>query len=308
MNCEEITGYLAIISDCCDSFDSALNSHKINESLRIKTEIDSTFVKLKKILDPLGIKEASRILGSSFLGVDAVESVFGIKLKKEEIPKIPFTSEDLLRAKELNQVLLFRTNEFGNGRPITVASLQQFNEANGILDNFFVDSASILDVFNNFYSEIPRPGWVLVGRENVPKTTMKDFLTQIDRTIRYLEKDVFKFNTPAIYKKAFSEYGVERDQIDRATEDGNLAEAGLMLQKLEITKLILPTLVEALYDLLIIYSNTQEAGRLDSFRTSSIQMDGIINICGFSKQGIDIDLATVRHSDSDLGLRISRRS
>ncbi|MCX6782123.1 MAG: hypothetical protein NTW66_03340 [Candidatus Magasanikbacteria bacterium] len=54
------------------------------------------------------LAEAERIFGEDFHGPEAVEKTFDFHVRESEVPPIPFSQEDLERAKELGQMLILR--------------------------------------------------------------------------------------------------------------------------------------------------------------------------------------------------------
>jgi hypothetical protein len=67
--------------------------------------------------------EAQEIMGSNFIGADEVEIALGVLngISKDEsyANKIPYSREDLEKAKKLDAVLIYRANKIGNG-PVTL--------------------------------------------------------------------------------------------------------------------------------------------------------------------------------------------
>ena len=111
-------------------------------------------------------QEAKEILQENYLGPEAIEKAFGIRLNPENIPPILFTKEELERAKELGQSLILRMDKAPDGQPLTMQKMQELlqpqftSEAKGkILDN--------TDWYQNedfFTKETPKLHWALASR------------------------------------------------------------------------------------------------------------------------------------------------
>src|SRR3989344_2702020 len=126
------------------------------------------------------LADAERILGKeSVLGPKAVERVFG---KTERIPPIPFSKEELERAKELGQQLIFYTD--------TLSSTTLGEK------------------------EAPLTGWRLTSKDLIPDSTSKNYVEQTDVLIEHLQKQVFKgVKLPKPYEDAIVEWKRERAKI-----------------------------------------------------------------------------------------------
>ena len=82
------------------------------------------------------IKIAKEILGArEFMGPNEVEKAFGIKLESKDIPAIPFSKEELKRAKELGQFLILRTDKAPDGEDLTMIKMHK------MLEKLFADKS-----------------------------------------------------------------------------------------------------------------------------------------------------------------------
>src|SRR3989304_293049 len=85
-------------------------------------------IKETKDLIPTSPDQAKEIFGNDFLGREAVKKAFGIDIPKAEIPAIPFSREDLERARELGQFLILRYNKAPDGQPLSMKKMNDMLE------------------------------------------------------------------------------------------------------------------------------------------------------------------------------------
>jgi len=116
-------------------------------------------------------KEAETIIGADhFFGAEAVRKAFpGVPLKPEQIPAIPFSKEDLQRAKELGDSLRLRVSKApGNGKlnmqkmqELLQPTFNQKNEGKILYDTDWYEN-------EDFFTEEPELCWVLTSDGIIP--------------------------------------------------------------------------------------------------------------------------------------------
>ena len=249
-------------------------------------------------------EEAEEILGEDFLGPDAVKSAFNIEM--EEIPEIPFTKEELERAKELNQQLILYVDKTPDGKPLTGEKLLE------LTDNKTADGKKLLspDWYKKedfFTKEAPRAGWKLISKETIPDSTSKNYVEQTEEIVSYLEGKVFKGESlPEEYQKAVDEFNAKKKELKKLT-NSNWQKAAAELENIEITKLTRETPIEVLYRLAL---NERENKKrlLGNYtwtpRRSSI--GGLVRVGDFDSHGVDVRNYEPDDSGDDLGVSFSR--
>ncbi len=211
------------------------------------------------VLSP-DILEAKTIMGADFVGPEEAKNAFGIE-GSVEAPAIPFSKEELERAKELGQMLVLRL-------PMTMAEINEklsgkvkdgkkllyaFDEKTGKLkdDCWYKDEKFLRE-------EKMEVKWALVSKDVVPETTSKNYLDQTDRVVDYLQNQVFKDRPlPEAYRTAIDEFQKARGGIAE-TLSSDWRKAAEMLEGLQITELTRQTPAEALYDLAAYFQTTGE--------------------------------------------------
>jgi hypothetical protein len=201
-------------------------------------------------------EEAREILGENFFGPDEIEKVFAANI--ETVPDIPFSREELERAKELGQQLILQVDAMTNAKkkhvPLTLESLKQrFTKAHDDKPIWYEQ-----DWYNNedlFKKEKPRTGWRLTSKDLVPGSTSKSYLEQTDVLIEHLQQQVFKgMKLPKQYEDAIAEFKLKRSGIEPLAKSGTDAEwrqGSQMLVDLAITKLTRELSVEVMYRLIL---------------------------------------------------------
>ena len=192
------------------------------------------------------------------LGQKEVEQVFGIKLDRLP-PVIPFSQQELQRAKELGQQLILQVDTMlpkeglmsrDKSVPLTLENLKQkFTKSHDDGKIFYEQDWYKDEDF--FKKEKPRIGWRLTSKDLLPGSTSKSYLEQTDVLVEHLEKQIFKgIELPKPYKDAIAEFKRKRAEIEPLAKSGTDSEwkrGSQMLVELAITKLVRELPVEAMY-------------------------------------------------------------
>lgn len=267
----------------------------------------------------LSLADAERILGKeSVLGAKDVEQVFGVKL--DRIPAIPFSQQELQRAKELGQQLILQVDSMihkgglmsrEKSAPLTLENLKQkFTKAHDDGKVFYEQ-----DWYKNedfFKKEKPRTGWRLTSKDLVPGSTSKSYLEQTDVLVDHLEKQVFKgVELPKPYKDAITEFKRKRAEIEPLAKSGTDAEwkkGSQMLADLAITKLARELPVEVMYRLILNDQARKDKPLHSTYAwTASRDSDGGLVLVGdFDSDGAVVDDDGPDFRDGLLGVSFSR--
>ena len=267
----------------------------------------------------LSLADAEKILGKeSVLGAKDVEQVFGVKL--DRIPAIPFSQQELQRAKELGQQLILQVDSMSHkgglmsrekNVPLTLESLKQkFTKAHDDGKVFYEQ-----DWYKNedfFKKEKPRVGWRLTSKDLVPGSTSKSYLEQTDVLVEHLEKQVFKgIEVPKQYKDAIAEFKRKRAEIEPLAKSGTDAEwkkGSQMLADLAITKLARELPVEAMYRLILNDQARKDKPLPSTYTwTASRGSDGGLVLVGrFDDSGAFVNGNFPNSRDGHLGVSFSR--
>ena len=72
----------------------------------------------QETISGIEFQEARELLGEDLIGPEEIEKTWGVR--PEEIPDIPFSREELERAKEMGQMLLLRVDRTEDGKPMSM--------------------------------------------------------------------------------------------------------------------------------------------------------------------------------------------
>ena len=72
-------------------------------------------------LETVEFQEAKELFGEDLLGPEEIEKTWGFR--PDEIPEIPFSREELERAKEMGQMLLLRVEQTEDGKPMSLETI-----------------------------------------------------------------------------------------------------------------------------------------------------------------------------------------
>jgi len=207
----------------------------------------------------VSLEKAAEIMNNDYFGPEQVEKAFDIKLGAREIPRIPFSREDLERAKELGQMLVLRVSKAPDGASLSMVKL------NGLVKEklkkarqgkALADEAGWKKDEQFYTTEAPETKWALVSKEVVPDSTSKNYLEQTDVLSSYLRDKVFRgMSLPREYADAIAEYEAAKGDIGRII-DSDWEEAAKRLSELKLNQLSRQLPVEAFYDILVRILNT----------------------------------------------------
>jgi hypothetical protein len=264
--------------------------------------------------------EAERLFGKDFLGSKKIENVFGVLSSKLE-RGIPFSKEELERAKELGQQLILQndfmdvknpeTGKVERNVPVTLENLKKyFPKAHD--DKSMWWSQDWYKDEDFFKKEKPRTGWRLTSKELVPDSTSKNYLEQTDVLVDHLQKQVFKgAKLSKQYEDAITEFKRKRAEIEplaKSSTDSEWKRGSQMLADLTLTKLTRELPVEVMYRLIL--NDKENADKLlpSTYTwTTSRDSDGdLVYVGTLDARGADVHRNEPRSSYDYLGVSFSR--
>lgn len=269
---------------------------------------------------------AKEVMGEEFFGFQEVKKAFGIEIRPEDIPEIPFSKEELEKARELGQFLVLRVDKAPNGKPL---SLQKINE---ILKGKVSDGSKLLYAddgkggiqSDSWYkneefskNEAPRLAWALVSKEIIPDSTSKNYLQQTEELVNYLKNQVFsakggsasggKGEMPEVYQDAIEEFEKGKSEIEKLVSS-DWQKVAEKLSGLKLNQLTRQNPAEVLYDIAIYFQNKSERILENKYSwTYSRASDGRLVLVGrFGSGGVGVGSDGPDRSDGNLGVAFSR--
>lgn len=290
-----------------------LSNPKLPESVKAALSSKETMLSPDVIEQ---MKEAKSILGQDFIGPDEAKAALGFEAS--EIPNVPFSKEELERAKELGQILILRQpvtmeqiidslkGKLKDGRKL----LGSIDEATGKLSSgcWYKDEKFLKE-------ERATAGWALVSKEVVPGSTSKNYLEQTEVMIDYLQNKVFEGKTPppefadAVMEfNAFMKANPGFAPKVKSAEASEWKAAAAQLESLKITKLTRQSPVEALYDMAAYAETNGQRLLQDKYTwTKARSSDGyLVDVGRFDSDGADVGGGTPGYSGVGLGVSFSR--
>jgi len=271
-------------------------------------------IKEQKLEGGIGeqVSKAEQILGKKKVHLP---EEMGIEFEKKEMLPIPFTVADLERAKLLGQHLIYRVSE-ENETPLTIENLAAKYEQEFHQDGF----EEVVMGFKRhqdenekyFNDDTPRLGWALIDTEALDYTYGANLTTQTDALIKYLTEDVYaEREVPDKYKKAIETFFQKKEEIESLLESTDVlsrVEGNKKLEMLEITQMLRPWPVEALYDTIALWKEGQNCYKhfiLTSRRHSARGGGSFVTVEGFGNVKLGASVGTSYGSNA--GSAMSRR-
>ena len=206
------------------------------------------------------LERASSIFGQDFLGPRQIEETLGIRIPDGEIPPLPYSEEELQKAKELDQFLILRASKDASGKPLTMErfneivqpKLEESDEGQLLYDTSWYGEEEF------FKKDTPGLAWALVSKEVIPSSTNQNYLEQTQAIADYLKDVVFKNKAlPDNYKEAIEEFERGKDAIETEIES-DWQGATKKLAALRLNQITRQKPVEAIYDLATYFLHTDE--------------------------------------------------
>jgi hypothetical protein len=260
---------------------------------------------------------AKEVMDEEFFGVQEVKKAFGIEVNPEGIPEIPFSREELEKAKELNQFLVLRVDTASDGKPLT---LQKINE---ILKGKVSDGSKLLYAddgtgkikSDSWYkdedfpkTDKPKLAWALTSKEVIPNSTSKNYLNQTEELVGYLKNQVFKGEEmPEEYKESIREFEKEKGEIEKLMSS-DWKKAAEKLSGLKINQMTRQNPAEVLYDIAIYFQNKGER-ILEKIYTWTARRDSdgrLVYVGNFDSDGVRVNFRRPALSYGNLGVAFSR--
>ncbi|MBU4367367.1 hypothetical protein KKC49_00675 [Patescibacteria group bacterium] len=322
-SCEQIKTEYENLKTLKEEFDleyqKAIETGNLEKVREMKAELEEKRDALQEKLF-VSPEKAKEIMGNEdFLGQEAVEIAFGIKLNKQEIPRIPFKKEELERAKELGQFLVLRTDKASDGQSLTMEKMNEFLQTEFQQRNkgkilYDIDWHKDEDFFKK---DTPKLEWALTSKEVIPNSTSKNHLEQTGIIADYLKNQVFKDKQlPKQYEEAIQEFNqYHQDNFQNKTKGeiktiikSNRKEYAQQLSELKINRLTRQSVSEALYDILIYFQNNNQRLLENKFTwTKRSSSDGaLVHIGYFNSEGADVNRWHLETADGRLGVSFSR--
>lgn len=272
--------------------------------LALPSPIPSAAPAVKIIPPGAPIAEKARlILEEDYLGPEAVEKAFGIRLTPDQIPPIQFNQGDIERAKELGEMLVLRTGNYSAGRPLTGSVMDsilgdQFfrNKKSQVFTKYSINEFANVPIENGrlFYNQSPRSGWSLVGKVLIPQSYGKSYLEQTQVLIDFLMNRQFITRAiPSKYKEAAQEFDAKIRELDDKYYKAMYRPEDKVAE-LKVNNIARHSFAEISYDLLLYYLNRGVRLLGEQLITTSTVVDygpvkNAIKVGVFTEEGIVVN-------------------
>ena len=277
----------------------------------------------QETISGIEFQEAKELLGEDLIGPEEIEKTWGVR--PEDVPEIPFSREELERAKEMGQMLVLRVEKTEDGKPMSLEAMIDIiqkrwdEEGKGKL-------LYTSDEYKNwkertgadFGQKAPRAGWTLVSKELLPQSTSKNYAQQTELMVAYLKDTVFKdMEIPEEYEEAFQEWEQVK-QTDKNIQEllrnpdnpkYDWQQAAKELAELKITQLTRQSIQETIYDLALYYDKNGKRLLPNVYTWSNSRSTGgnLVHLGDFDAKGVNGYRWTPDNRYGNLGVLLSRR-
>lgn len=250
------------------------------------------------------LQEARELLGADFLGPEEVKKAFGLEIEETDLPELPYTSEDLEKAKERGEMLVLRVNFDHEGNPLTMERMQTLLQPSFTKEG----KGQVLlntDWYKNepfFTQDTPKLEWKLISKDVLPTSTSKNYIDQTKVLRDALKKD--NLLTP----EELDECTDQRLEELRTLMATDWPEAAKQLSQLKINQKHRRTPVEVLYDTLLVFGskNTRLLPNRYDWTQARSSGGGLVRVGSFGAGGVKVSGWVPEYVGERLGVVSSR--
>ena len=265
----------------------------------------------KETISGIEFQEARELLGEDLIGPEEIEKTWGVR--PEDVPEIPFSREELERAKEMGQMLVLRVEKTEDGKPMSLEAMNEIlakrwekEKKGGLLST----AQGWKDFIKESYSkDVPRTGWALISKELLEGSTSKNYIEQTEVIIKALREQAFKdIEMPEEYEEAIREFEANKGRLTKLMSE-NWQQAAKELAELKISQLTRGSIQETIYDLALYYDKNGKRLLPNVYTWSnSLSPDGELVYLGyFVARCVNGFRWTPDYCDGYLGVLLSRR-
>ena len=236
----------------------------------------------KPVEECLSVEQAIEILSpEKVFGPAEVAQVWEVELK--EVPPIPYSREDLEKAKKLGMYLILRLDHDKDGRPLTGQRMNELKQAE-------FDRQGKGKILNNaegwykdkefFTKEKPQLAWALTSCDIMADSVDKDYIEQI----RYLRESLKQQGwLSEEEEKECSDQRLQeiREIMENTNDSQRFVKLSELIQELMITQNHRLSFAETLYDFVSILLSKNKRNLLNKWNwTKSRTFSGDVVIFG----------------------------
>ena len=281
-----------------------------------------TWEKAQKIMEKNG-KEF-------FLGPPDIEAAFGFKLEAKDIPKIPFSQEEIERHQELGDMLVLNLDKTPEGIPLTIEEMTEKaikTIGSNVIERDKDDEPTKYLLYKNQFDEqgklkdeawfsaqaeikkqTPRLGWQFVSPDILPDSTDKNYLAQTELLIENARIKFFNGTLSLEYQQAETQFQQEKDKVQQLIQNKNYIEASKILSNLKISQLLREPVQNTIFRYLMSYKKGKQLFA-DGKYSWSDSVSSVGNVPFFGNAvatGADVNRDSPDDSNDNLGVVSSR--
>lgn len=235
----------------------------------------------------LSIEKAREAIGrENFLGPEDIQPLLQINL--EQVPAIPYSEEELRKARSEGFMLVLRMDKDKDGRNLTGARLNELLQARMPQGSTLLyNSSGAWYRTEQFYTtETCKAEWKLVTAECIPNSFSQNYSDQT-RTVRDMAR-VQGVLTPAEESECTD--ALLRELAQMAERDATWQDAARRLSELKVNQNHRPKFVESLWDkaLTFIIHQRRNLPNTVTWSSSRSSSGSLVYVGDFNENGLDV--------------------
>ena len=229
------------------------------------------------------------------------EEIRAVSRLDVSVPPVPFTEQELTRARELDQMLIYQPPAAITGRRIHELTGNKTSDDKPFLTDWYGRNEEF------FTNDSIRNEWRLVSRAPIPGSRNQNYLEQTATLCEYLVQ-VFGTDMPKVAREAIAEFQSHKEELVKLL-DKDWKEAAKQLVALKVNQMFRETPAEAFWSLAL-YEGINHERLLPPGSwtwTNKLSSDGrVVDVGSFVEDGVGVDNDNPRNRDDNLGVRFSR--
>lgn len=219
-------------------------AHELIERLRAAADAVEGNIQLVE-------NEPARIMGrDGYRGPESVETVWGVKLAPENVPAIPFSPEELVRAKEHGQRLILRI-------PLSLIQMlegvaHKIDRSVSFVTGSTADAAARRSLMSIMHTSFTQLEWVLATVDGIPDSYGKGYVSQTTELVDYVTRLYTNGSMSEEVIQAIQQFRSLVPELERL-ENLDPRKAAQIISALGLHQLFSPSFAEQYYDTAMLY-------------------------------------------------------
>src|SRR3989338_5201611 len=225
------------------------------------------------------------------------EEIRAVSRLDVSVPPVPFTEQELTRARELDQMLIYQPPAITGRRIHELTENKTSDRKRFLYDTGWYQNEAF------FTSDSIRNEWRLVSRAPIPGSRNQNYLEQTATLCEYLVQ-VFGTDMPKVAREAIAEFQSHKEELVKLL-DKDWKEAAKQLVALKVNQMFRETPAEAFWSLAL-YEGINHERLLPpgswTWTNKLSSVGGVVDVGNFDEDGVFVADGNPGYRSDNLGV------